>query len=222
MTLTQGNPPSDYQSLGDIDPILGRIAGIHGWPDPYAWDDGGLTEGNNFAALLLHITGQQISTAVAFVLVERLRTVLGGLPTPAGILSLGPDRLRALGMSRAKAAAMMSLGQMQVAGELDVDDLDHLDDEQAVAVLTRVRGVGRWTAEMFLVHQLRRADVLPAGDLGIRRAVERAWGLPTLPAIDDVRALARGWSPHRSHAAALLWASLGPAPGGGAVGRPHP
>jgi len=200
----------DYRSLGAVDPVLGRLAVIHGWPDPFAWDDGGLTEGNNFAALLLHIAGQQLSTAVAFIIVERLRTAVGGCPTPWGILSLGPERLRALGMSRAKAAAMMSLGQMHVDGELDVDDLDHLDDEQAVAALTRVRGIGRWTAEMFLIHQLRRADVLPAGDLGIRHAVERAWSLPGLPAIEDVRALAQAWSPHRSHAAALLWASLRP------------
>ena len=80
---------------------------------------------------------------------------------------------------------MMCLGQMQVEGELGVDDLDQLDDEQAIAAITQALGIGRWTAELFLAHQLRRDDVdkvLPAGDLGIRRVIERAWGPPTLPA----------------------------------------
>jgi DNA-3-methyladenine glycosylase II len=192
------------------DPVLRRLARDHGRPDPFVWDVGGRTGTSNFAALLLHIAGQQISTAVAFVLFDRLRAALGRVPDPLGVASLGVERLRSFGFSRAKAQYMYGLAEMQLAGSVDVDGLNPLDDEQAIAALTAVRGIGRWSAEMFLVHQLQRPDVLPAGDLGIRRAVEAGWGLPELPSVDQVRELARTWSPYRTYAAALLWASRHP------------
>jgi DNA-3-methyladenine glycosylase II len=120
--------------------------------------------------------------------------------------------MRALGLSHAKAVAVAGLAQMHLAGVLDTDALDSLGDEQVMTALTSARGVGPWTAQMFLIHQLRRPDVLPAGDLGIRQAVGRAWALPAVPTVDDVRALGERWSPQRTCAAALLWASLRPAP----------
>ena len=199
-----------YVSLLLGDPVLRRLADACGRPDPFLWDDGGRTGTSNFAALLLHIAGQQISTAVAFVLFDRLRSALGRVPDPIGVASLGVERIRSFGFSQAKAQYMSGLAQMQLAGSVDVDGLDPLDDEQAIAALTAVRGIGRWSAEMFLVHQLHRPDVLPAGDLGIRRAVEAAWGLPALPSVDQVSELARTWSPYRTYAAALLWASRAP------------
>lgn len=205
-----GAQATAYTSLLDSDRVLRRIAYVHGRPDPFVWDDGGRTGTSNFAALLLHIAGQQISTAVAFILFDRVRAAVGAIPDPSNIVSLGPERLRSFGLSRAKASYMLSLTQMHLDGALDVDRLDHLDDEQAITALTAVRGIGRWSAEMFLIHQMHRPDVLPAGDLGIRRAVETAWGLPGIPTIEYVRELARDWSPYRSYAAALLWASLPP------------
>ncbi len=125
---------------------------------------------------------------------------------------LGPDRLRELGLSHAKATAIDGLAQRHRAGTLDTDDLDGLSDEQVVAALTATNGIGLWTAQMFLIHQLRRPDVLPAGDLGIRQAVERAWTLPELPTISEVREIGERWSPQRTYAAALLWTSLRPVP----------
>lgn len=196
-----------YSSLRRRDRVLRHISGQYGEPDPFAWDDGGRTGTSNFAALLLHIAGQQISTAVAFVLFDRIAVAVGGLPGPESVVALGPVGLRSVGLSAAKAAYMFGLAEMQLAGAVDVDGLGDLDDRQAVAALTSVRGVGRWSAEMFLIHQLHRPDVLPAGDLGIRRAVEAAWELPALPAVGVVAERARGWSPYRSYAAALLWAS---------------
>lgn len=199
-----------YASLLENDRVLRGISAEHGWPDPFRWDVGGRTGTSNFAAMVLHIAGQQISTAVAFVLFDRLAAAAGAIPDPENVLSLGPERLRSLGFSRAKASYLTSLARMQQDGGVDVDGLGRLDDEQAIAALTVVPGIGRWSAEMFLIHQLKRPDVLPAGDLGIRRAVESAWNLPGLPSIEHVRELGQGWAPSRSYAAALLWASLRP------------
>ena len=192
------------------DPVLRRLAATHGWPDPFAWDDGGRTGASNFAALLLHIAGQQISTAVAFVVFDRMAAALGRLPDPAGVAAMGAERLRSFGMSQAKADYMSGLADMQLAGDIDVEHLDHLGDSAATAALTSVRGIGVWSAEMFLIHQLHRPDVLPAGDLGIRRAVEQAWRTAELPSIAEVRERGSAWSPYRSHAAALLWSARHP------------
>lgn len=213
MTQAQRGPvPAGYASLLENDRVLRRISAVHGRPDPFSWDVGGRAGTSNFAAMVLHIAGQQISTAVAFVLFDRLADAAGGTPDPENVLALGPDRLRALGFSRAKSSYLTSLAIMQIDGGVDVDGLGRFDDEQAIEALTAVPGIGRWSAEMFLIHQLQRPDVLPAGDLGIRRAVESAWKLPGLPPIEHVRELGQGWAPSRSYASALLWASLRPRP----------
>ncbi|HVQ86803.1 MAG TPA: hypothetical protein VMT88_01355 [Actinomycetes bacterium] len=213
----RGTPPKSvdvrlagYAALTRGDPVLRRIVASHGRPNPFLWEDGGRTESSNFAALLLHIAGQQISTEVAFVLFDRVRAALGGIPEPESVAALGPERLRAFGLSRAKAEYMTGLAELQMAGTIDVEHLDHLDDAQAIASLTSVRGVGRWSAEMFLIHQLHRPDILPAGDLGIRRAVEAEWAMRELPSIREVDDRARSWAPYRSYAAALLWSSRRP------------
>jgi DNA-3-methyladenine glycosylase II len=126
------------------------------------------------------------------------------------VARLSSEELRALGLSHAKSLAVAGLAQLHLSGALDTDRLDGLGDEQAMAALTAARGIGPWTAQMFLIHQLRRPDVLPAGDLGIRQAVERAWDLPAVPSIDEVRQFGERWSPQRTCASALLWASLRP------------
>jgi len=200
-----------YATLLRTDPVLRQLADLYGRPDPFAWEDGGRTGTSSFAALLLHIAGQQISTAVAFVVFDRMAAALGGVPDPEGVSSLGRQRLRSFGMSQAKAEYMVGLADAQLAGAVDVEHLDHLEDAQAIAALTSVRGIGVWSAEMFLIHQLHRPDVLPAGDLGIRHAVQAAWGLPALPSIAEVREQGSTWAPYRSYAAALLWSSRRPA-----------
>ncbi len=197
-----------YAALLGRDPVLAGLAERHGRPDPFAWPND-RTGNSNFAALLYGIAGQQISTAAALAIYNRLRAAVGGgTPDPDGILALGPARLRSVGLSRAKVAYMTDLAEKQGSGALDVDNLEGLDDARAVAALTAVRGIGQWSAEMFLILQLHRPDVLPAGDLGIRRAVEHAWHRPELPTIKDVRQRGESWAPQRTYAAALLWASL--------------
>jgi DNA-3-methyladenine glycosylase II len=207
-TETSTDVEAMYDALLVRDPVLSGIADEHGRPDPFVWPGRGVSGDSNFAALVLHIVGQQISTAVALVLFARLEAAVGGTADPPSVARLGPDGLRALGLSHAKSVAIAGLAQMHQAGTLDTDHLDGLDDEQAMAALTAARGIGPWTAQMFLIHQLRRPDVLPAGDLGIRHAIERAWAFPALPTIDEVRSFGERWSPQRTYASALLWASL--------------
>ncbi len=200
--------PDPYDVLLETDEVLRRLAEIHGRPDPFRWNTGGRTGSSRFAGLLVHILSQQISTAVAFLLFDRIAAATGGMPDPARVAALGIDRLRSLGLSGAKAGYVDHLARLQLDGSLDIDGLDGLDDGQATAALTAVRGIGPWTAEMFLIDQLHRPDVLPAGDLGIRHAVRDAWDLADLPSVEEVRQRGIAWSPNRTYAAALLWASL--------------
>lgn len=133
----------------------------------------------------------------------------GHAPTPAQILADDPEALRAaVGLSRAKTAFLRSLAEHVVAGELELDRLRELDDATVVAELVAVNGIGTWTAHMFLMFQLERPDVLAAGDLGIRRAAERAYGLPGLPSAAELERLAEPWRPHRTLACRVLWRSL--------------
>lgn len=197
-----------YAALRRADPVLGGLIQRLGTPDPFAFPDGGRTAGNNFAGMVLHIVAQQISIKVALVLYDRLTAALGGAPTPAGVLTLDLDRLRALGMSHSKAVYLHSLADAVETGDLAIDTLDALRDEDVSTALTRVKGIGPWSAEMFLIHQLQRLDILPAGDLGIRSAVQRAYALTDVPSIDDVRQRGTAWSPYRTLASTLLWRSL--------------
>lgn len=156
------------------------------------------------------IVGQQLSVLAARSIYARLLDHFGGTaPTPAQILSAEPDAMRvAAGLSRAKVSFLRSLAEHVENGELDLAGLASLSDEEIVAGLTAVKGVGVWTAHMFMIFELGRTDVLAVGDLGIRRAVERAYGLSELPAADDLEQLAEPWQPHRSAACLLLWHSL--------------
>jgi 3-methyladenine DNA glycosylase/8-oxoguanine DNA glycosylase len=202
-----------YDRLLAADPLLRSIARTRGRPDPFVWAAAGGADLTNFAAMVLHVAGQQISTRAALAVFGRVRDAAGGRLDPAHVDALGPDRLRDLGLSHAKAVAVAGLARMHLDGTLDTDALDDLDDAAVIRVLTAARGVGLWTAQMFLIHQLRRPDVLPAGDLGIRQAVQRCWSEPALPRVEEVQQRGQRWSPDRTYAAALLWASLrdGPA-----------
>src|SRR5947207_8524750 len=136
-----------------------------------------------YGALLRSIVGQQLSTKAARTIYERMIALYDGeAPTPEQIIETDPDDLRAAGLSRAKAAYLRSLAEHVVDGELPIDELAELPDEQVYERLTAVKGLGRWTVDMFMIFHLGRPDVLPVGDLGIRRAVQIQYGLEDLPA----------------------------------------
>jgi DNA-3-methyladenine glycosylase II len=160
------------------------------------------------------LVGQQLSVTVARAIYTRLLEHFGGhAPTPHEILGADPEAMRvAAGLSNAKVAFLRSLAEHIETGALDLDRVSALDDDSLVAALTAVKGVGVWTAHMFMIFELRRPDVLAVGDLGIRRAIERAYALDDLPSAADMEAMAQAWAPHRSAACLLLWHSLTNAP----------
>ena len=165
---------------------------------------------DHYGALVRAIAGQQLSVLAARAIYRRLTDRFGGRPpTPAEILADEPEELRAAaGLSRAKVGYLRSLAERVVSGELELERLDELSDEDAIVELVAVKGLGLWTAHMFLMFHLERPDVLPVGDLGIRRAIERAYaldGLPDAPAIEEI---AVPWRPHRTLACRYLWRSL--------------
>lgn len=197
-----------YRTLIERDPVLAALVAEYGRPSPFTWHYDGRTGDSKFAAMVLHILGQQISTAVAFHMYDRISVLTGGIPTAPAVRALTDEQLRGAGLSRAKVSYVRALAEAECTGGLDIEHVGERSDAEIIATLTAVRGIGTWSAEMFLLHNLCRADVFPAGDLGIRRAVERRWALPGLPAVRDVRERAAAWAPYRSYAAGLLWRSL--------------
>jgi DNA-3-methyladenine glycosylase II len=199
-----------YVYLGLRDPVLAALAARHGRPDPFRWPAvDARASGGNFGAMALHIIGQQISTAAALTIHDRvLATAAVPALTAEALAGLDVEQLRAAGLSHAKARALLELAQAQRDGRVDLEHMDHLTDEQAYDSLVALRGVGPWSAQVFMINQLRRADVLPSADVGLREAVRRQYRLPERPAAREVETLGRTWSPYRTYAAALLWASL--------------
>lgn len=167
-----------------------------------------------YAALTRIIMGQQVSVAAARSMTTRLADRFGGtLPTPAQVLADDLDDLRtSCGLSRGKARFLGALAEEIVAGRLDVDGLGCLDDAEVTAALVAITGIGPWTAQVYLMGQLARPDVLAPGDVGIRRAAGLAYGLATPPTAAELTALADAWRPHRSTACRLLWKSLDVSP----------
>jgi len=167
-----------------------------------------------YGALLRSIVGQQLSVKAARSIYGRVTEMFGGgTPTPEQLLAADPEEVRAAGLSRPKVAYMRDLAEHVLDGRLELDRLNELGDEEIATELTAVKGLGQWTADMFLMFHLGRPDILPVGDLGIRRGAERAYGLPALPAADELRALAAPWSPQRTLACLYLWRSLDNEPG---------
>jgi len=210
---TYDRGPMDAEAhLRTADPVLGAIVEELG-PDDPANARGGRPD-DHYGALVRAIVGQQLSTKAARTIYGRLTERFGGrTPTPQQILDDDPEELRAAaGLSRAKAGYLRSLAEHVIAGELELERLDELPDEQVTAELVAVKGLGVWTAHMFLMLHLQRPDVLPVGDLGIRRAVERAYGLPDLPDPAQLTEIAEPWRPHRTLACRYLWRSLDNAP----------
>jgi len=162
-----------------------------------------------YGALLRSIVGQQLSTAAARTIYGRMIALFdGNAPSPQQLLDADPDAIRAAGLSRPKIAYLRSLAEHVLSGELELDRVGELSDEEVTRDVTAVKGLGRWTADMFLIFHLGRPDVLPVGDLGVRRAVERLYGLETLPSAEELERLGERWRPYRSLASLYLWHSL--------------
>jgi DNA-3-methyladenine glycosylase II len=170
--------------------------------------------GDHYGALVRAIVGQQLSVTAARAIYGRLIERFDGRPpTPQELLDEDPEQLRAaVGLSRAKVTFLRSLAEHVLGGDLELERLHELGDDEVVAELTAVKGLGEWTSHMFLMFQLDRPDVLAVGDLGIRRAVERAYELPDLPSAAELTELAEPWRPYRSAACRLLWRSLSNSP----------
>jgi DNA-3-methyladenine glycosylase II len=159
-------------------------------------------------ALLHAIVSQQLSTKAAATITARFEALYGGVPTPAQLAATADEQLRAVGLSSQKIGYVRDLCRRIENGSLPLAALDAMPDEAVVEALTEVKGIGRWTAEMFLMFRLHRPDVLPVGDLGIVKAVQRAYRLRKVPTPERLTRIGESWRPYRSIACWYLWASL--------------
>jgi DNA-3-methyladenine glycosylase II len=162
-----------------------------------------------FSALVRTITSQQLSTKAAATIHRRILELMpAGVATPEALERISDDQLRAAGLSRQKIAYVRDLARHAVSGDLPLHTLNALSDDDVIAAITRVKGLGQWSAEMFLMFRLHRADVLPVDDLGIVTAVQRLYGLRKRPKPDRLRKIAEPWRPYRTVACWYLWRSL--------------
>jgi DNA-3-methyladenine glycosylase II len=169
---------------------------------------------DHYGALVRTIVGQQLSTQAARAIYERLVGRFGGrAPTPEEILADDPEELRAAaGLSHAKVGYLRSLAEHVLDGSLELDQLSRLSDDEVIAELVAVKGLGLWSAHMFLMFHLQREDVLAVGDLGIRRGIQVTYGLPEPPGPAEMEKIAEPWRPHRTLACLFLWRSLDATP----------
>ena len=189
--------------LARRDPVIGGLMRKHG--------ECGLADAQHadpFHALLRAIVSQQLSTKAAATIAARFDRLHGGPPTPAQVMATSDEQLRAVGLSTQKIGYVRDLCRRINDGVLPLAELDAMSDEEVVQALTQVKGIGRWTAEMFLMFRLHRPDVLPVGDLGIVKAVQKAYGLRKLPTPERLTRIGEAWRPYRSIACWYLWASL--------------
>ncbi len=188
--------------LARRDPVLGAIIRQHG--------PCGLARAQRedpFRAIVEAIVWQQLSGKAAATIFDRFLGLFPDhrFPTPGDVSAVADAQLRGIGFSRQKIGYLRDLcGRMQ-AGELPLDRLESMDDEAVIEALTKVKGIGRWTAEMVLMFKLQRADVLPVDDLGIVKAIRKAYGLRKDPTADRIRRIGEKWRPYRSIAAWYLW-----------------
>jgi DNA-3-methyladenine glycosylase II len=188
--------------LKKSDPVLGSlITRIGPYRIEYAPAD--------FSTLVRCIVAQQLSGKVAVTIYNRLAAAAGGCVTAEALLNLPPATMRSLGLSQPKIAYIRELAEACRQGRLDLPALESLPDEEVTRRLTQIKGIGAWTAHMYLIFALRRPDVLPTGDLGIRVAVQRVYGLEQQPTPAEVERIGRPWRPYASVASWYLWRSLG-------------
>jgi DNA-3-methyladenine glycosylase II len=198
---------ADDRALMRADKVLKRVMEERGPIDP-AIDRRG-SRPDPFEAVARAIVGQQLSTKAARSIWEKLLGQFGGeTPTPEALLGKTKPALRKAGLSNAKVEFLRDLAKHVKDGRLDFDRIKDLSDEDVIAELIEVKGVGSWTAEMFLMFHLARPDVLSVGDLGIRRAVQIEYGMEELPGPEELERIAEEWRPHRTLACLYLWRSL--------------
>jgi DNA-3-methyladenine glycosylase II len=199
-------------TLRDGDPVMARLIDDH-----HVVVRRDLKEeriGDAYGALLRSIVGQQLSTKAAATIYGRMLELFGGhAPTPRQLLEVDADLIRAAGLSRPKISYLRDLAAHVDEGRLDLEHLPELSDEEVAAQLTDIKGLGQWTADMFLMFHLRRPDILPVGDQGIRRAVQVEYRLRKLPDAKRLEKIAKPWRPYRTLACLYLWSSLDNKPG---------
>ena len=191
--------PAAARALAAREPVISRLLEATGPPDIPP------SKRTPFESLARSITFQQLSGKAAGTIYGRFVDAVGGVPTPEAILTTPLEELRGAGLSAAKAASIIDLAEKVVDGTLPLDDVHRLSDDDLVSRLVVVRGIGRWTAEMFLIFQLRRLDVWPIDDLGVRKGYGMAWGLPAMPAPKQLAELGEPLRPYRSVAAWYCW-----------------
>jgi DNA-3-methyladenine glycosylase II len=195
--------------LRAADPVLGCLIEQIG---PYVLQ----RDPDHFYALFSSIVAQQISVRAAATIMGRVEALFPtqeGI-TAGGVLAAGPEALRAVGLSSMKTRYVLDLAERVADGRLDLERLASLDDDAVIAELVQVRGIGRWTAEMFLIFALGRSDVLPVDDLGFRVAVKQHYGFNELPTAEQLRTIGACWAPYRTVATWYLWRSRGTIPCG--------
>jgi DNA-3-methyladenine glycosylase II len=211
-TTPVAEEPAALARLRAADPVMARLIDRFGDPDGVLARRGP-RPGDAYGALVRSIVGQQLSARAARTIFERLTALFGErTPTPRELLDTDPEQLRGVGMSRAKVAFLRDLAEHVEDGELRLERLAELPDDEVFEQLTAIKGLGPWSVHMFLIFHLGRPDVLPVGDLGIRRAVKVEYGLAELPAAGELERIAERWRPHRSLACLYLWRSLDNAP----------
>jgi DNA-3-methyladenine glycosylase II len=200
-----------FEFLGALDDPIAIVARAHG-PVDFSLPSYETAPPDHLGRLTLTIVAQLISVKVALVIFGRLNAMLGGSIKAEGLAQASSADLRAIGLSQAKARAVQELGIELVSGRFSFGQLDTMTDDEAQARLVALRGIGPWSAQMFLLRSMQRPDVFPAGDLGLRRGIESIDELTEMPSVPEAAERALGWRPYRSYAAKYLWLHYGSAP----------
>lgn len=199
MVRTKDSIRTAVEALAGREPAFAGVVEKFGVPEPRHSERGAQT-------LLRTIVGQQVSVAAARAMWAKLEAAYGSPPDLTKLLTAADEELRAAGISRQKSGYIRSLAQLVMSGELDLDSLP-ADNEEAIALLTKIKGIGRWSAEIYLLFAEGRPDVFPAGDLAVQIELGRLLGLAEKPSEKHLRELAEPWSPFRGAAAVLAWHS---------------
>jgi DNA-3-methyladenine glycosylase II len=197
MGLTAKQLKASLDALGAIEPAFAEARARIGDPEPRIRDPG-------YETMLRAIVGQQVSIKAAASILLKVDAATGGMADPAKVAATSDEDLRAAGLSRQKIAYLKSLAGEVLSGRLDFANLP-ADDEEAIEAMTRVKGIGRWSAEVYLLFAEGRGDVWPAGDLAVQIEIGRIMGLEGRPTEKAIRELAEAWRPHRGAAAIFAW-----------------